>query len=283
MRRRAKLLCATAVVGLAIFGFIAPSGRAVAEDLLQFFGRKAQEVGQAAAQVLQFEQQFGPQFRQLYKTELHFMRLVCQPTKEQYDRIAADGEPALKATMVKFAATWNRPVPHNQNDDLSDPRALIVSALAQSVRSNLSSEQAARYQAELDQRAAARQRITVLNLVSKMDKLLILTTAQREKLGEILKENWHEEWNQPQWLTIGGQWFPTMPDDKILPVLTETQKNVWRDTQKGNIRFGFHLGMMQMVELGDEVWDFQAPAENAEPMDGKAVTKNGPGEPAEKK
>ena len=34
--------------------------------------------------------QFGPQFKQLHKSELHFMRIICQPTKEQFAKIEAD-------------------------------------------------------------------------------------------------------------------------------------------------------------------------------------------------
>src|SRR5439155_18686092 len=99
------------------------------------------------------------------------MRTVCQPTKQQYEKIAADGEPALKATMTKFAKTWRRP----GTDEQSDPRTPITDTLAQSVRATLSPEQAARYQQELEQRAASRKRVAVLNLVSKIDKVLVLT------------------------------------------------------------------------------------------------------------
>jgi hypothetical protein len=230
--------------------------------------------------IQQFEQQYGAQFRQLYKTELHFMRLVCQPTRRQYDKIAADGEPALKATMSKFAATFHRPVA----DEQPDPRMLVAEALVKLAQTNLSPEQAARYRTELDQRTAAQKRIAVLSLVCKMDKLLILTPEQRRALGEVLQNNWNEAWNQPQWLTIGGQYFPSMPDDKILPVLTETQKNVWRDTPKGNIRFGFQLGMLPVMEMEEEVWDDDRPHANPDRADGKAAIKDDRADkPVEKK
>ena len=42
----------------------------------------------------EFEQQFAPQFRLLYRTELHFMRLVCQPSKQE------TGEQAVQITFV---------------------------------------------------------------------------------------------------------------------------------------------------------------------------------------
>ena len=84
------------------------------------------------AQARQFDQQFAGPFRQLYKIELHFMRIVCQPTKKQFEKIALDGEPTLKATIRKFAKIMNRPIDNQQ----SDPRTLIANALAESVQFN---------------------------------------------------------------------------------------------------------------------------------------------------
>src|SRR5438874_13782605 len=39
--------------------------------------------------VQQWEQHYGPQFRQLHRTEMHFLRLAAQPTRQQYETIAA--------------------------------------------------------------------------------------------------------------------------------------------------------------------------------------------------
>lgn len=206
--------------------------------------------------VQMFEQQYGAQFQILYKTELHFMRSVCQPTKEQYDKIAADAEPALKATIKKYASIM-RGIPAQE----SDPRTPIADGIVKAVRRTLSPEQAARYQQELDQRAAARKRAVVLNLVVKIDKILVLTPEQRIKLGEILEKNWNESWSQRQWLTFSAQYFPPMPDARILPVLTVMQRNVWRGIQKGVVRFGFDLGIVQGIELEDEKWDAERPQE----------------------
>jgi hypothetical protein len=206
---------------------------------------------QEDAVVQQFQQQYGSRFRQLYRSELHFLRIVCQPTKQQFDKIAADGEPALQATIRKIAATWRRPAANDQ----SDLRTLIVDALVKSVRSTLSPEQSTRYQKELDQRTAARKRVTVLNLVGNIDSLLLLTAEQRLKLTEILQNNWNESWNHEQGLTTSNRYFPPMPDNKILPVLNETQKQVWRDTPKGNIYHGFNPGVLPAIALDEEVWN----------------------------
>jgi hypothetical protein len=272
MRRTANLLfCATGAVWLSTCGFLA-SGRAFAQEpprkMAQEAERKAalkraQEAERKAAldarrkaqeavlaqQAQQFEQQFGPQLRQLYRTELHFLRMVCQPTKQEYEKIAADGEPALKEISTKLAQNAR-----GLSNEQSDPRTPVTTALAKAVRTTLSPEQAARYQKELEQRAAARRQVVLLNLVAKIDKVLVLTADQRAKLGEVLEKNWNESWNQPQLLMYGAQYMPQMPDAKILPLLTQTQQTVWRGIQKVNVRFGINLGILQGMELEDEVW-----------------------------
>src|SRR5262249_30238374 len=171
-----------------------------------------------------------------------------QPTKEQYDKIAADGEAALKATIKKFAGNMRGGIVGIAANE-SDPREPIVEALAKSVRATLAPEQAARYQKELDQRASARKRVILLNLVAKVDKVLVLTPEQRDKLVKILENKWPESWNQTQMLQVltwgGSEYFPQrMPDAEILPILTENQKTVWRGIPKVDVRFGFDIGFL---------------------------------------
>jgi hypothetical protein len=257
MRRITKvLLCAAGSVW-----FVAPPGPAFAQEAVQKLVEveAARRIANEVAVVQQFEQQFAGQFRQLYRTELHFMRVVCQPTKEQYDKIAADGEAALKATIKKFAGNMRGGIVGIAANE-SDPREPIVEGLAKSVRATLAPEQAARYQKELDQRASARKRVILLNLVAKVDKVLVLTTEQRDKLVKILENKWPESWNQTQMLQVltwgGSEHFAQkMPDGEILPILTENQKTVWRGIPKEDVRFGFDIGFLQGIEIGDEVWD----------------------------
>src|SRR5262249_21833841 len=94
-------------------------------------GIRPEELARLREVEKQFEQQWGPQFRQLHKTELHFMRVVCQPTRQQFDRIAVDSEPAMKATMRKLAQGMQR----GRFIDDFDPRTPITDAVAKSVRS----------------------------------------------------------------------------------------------------------------------------------------------------
>jgi len=267
MRSRANLLFrAAGVVWLATLATDVPSERACADEapakmvqgLAQQLLDRARALVQDDAVVQQFEQQFGPQFRQLYKTELHFMRLVTRPTKQQFEKIAAEGEAGLKGVIRRFARNGAAYSAGEQ----ADPRTLIADALLQPVRTTLSPEQAARYQKELEQRAAARKRVVLLDLVAKIDKVLALTTEQRAQISTILENNWDDSWDHIQFLMYGGQYFPRMPEAKIDPLLTETQKAVWRDIPKGNVRFGLNLQvMLQGFEAGDEVWDDDQPAE----------------------
>src|SRR6059058_5140477 len=116
-RARANLLlCAVAVCCSSLFGAKPALGQALPPKA------RAVKVDDADdSVVLQFEQQWGRQLRQVYRTEIHFMRSVCQPTKSQYEKITAGGPTALKALSKKLAANMR----HGLVNETSDPRVLI--------------------------------------------------------------------------------------------------------------------------------------------------------------
>jgi Spy/CpxP family protein refolding chaperone len=235
------------VAWLFTFAAMEPLGSALAQV-------PAPRLAKAQAKVAN-EEQFARPFRVLYKTELHFMRLVCQPTKQQFERIAADGEPALKAAIKKFApdmhAAPNGFIVKAQASDLRKP---ITDELLQSVRKVLTPEQAARYQKELDLRTAARKRMAVLNLVAKVDNLLILTPPQRQQLGKILEKHWKDSWSKECMLMFGSQFLPQIPDAEVCPILTDVQEDIWRRLHKEEADFVYQSIMLN-DDLGDEVWD----------------------------
>ena len=218
--------------------------------------------------VQQWEQHYGPHMRQLLRTELHFMRLVTQPTKQQFERIAAESEPAIKEALRSLVAGMQ-----GGAGGQSEPRAAIADAVARSVQATLSLEQAARYKNELDERTAARKRLVVMNLVAMIDKLLMLSAEQREKLQAVLSDNWDESWNQTQLLMMGGQYFPSMPDAKITAILSSAQRDIWRAVQKGTVRFGINVSVLQGLEIDDEVWDGDKPPKKPAPAEGGAAPK----------
>jgi hypothetical protein len=209
-----------------------------------------------ANNVQQFEQQFGPQIKQMNRLELHYLRQACQPTRPQFEKIAAISDKEIGATIKKTAGMFQQMQMGRQqaNAEPTDPRKLITTTLLAAAKANLSPEQATRYEKEIDQRTVARKRLVLLNLVASIDKRLILTADQRTQLHEILEKNWQPAWNNTQMLMQNGQYLPALPDGKIVPILTETQKSVWRDIQKGNVFWGMDFQMNQGLQIEDEVW-----------------------------
>jgi Spy/CpxP family protein refolding chaperone len=222
------------------------------------------------ALVRQWEGQFGPQLRQVFRGELHLMRLVCEPTKAEYDKVAAKGDAIVKAAIRRYALAMQ-----GRGGNESNPRDPMMKEIAKAVAEALTPEQSARYEKELALRTKARKRLVVSNLVAITDRVLVLTPEQRDKLSRILEANWDESWNQTQILMYGGQYFPSMPDAKIEPILTESQRTVWRGIQKNQIRFGVNFGFGVGFDMGEEVWDDTPPAERPGNPAAKTAPKNG--------
>ena len=224
----------------------------------------------------QFEQQFGRQFQLLYRTELHLLRVVCKLTKPQYQKVAADGEPALKATKQKFLDRW-RDQQQGKWDrsgaGQADPRETLSAELEKALQKTLTPEQAAAYKKERDLRAAAQRRAVVRTLIIMMDRSLVLSAEQRDKIHKVLDKSWNDSW-YTYVVRFGGNYFPTMPDAKILPILNETQKTIWNGIGKANIRYGFYgLNIEDVGEL-EETWDDDVPAKPAPTPEKKADKKS---------
>ncbi len=192
--------------------------------------------------------EYTSQFRQLLKVELLFLNAVCAPTDEQSQTIAAAGECRLKKIAEEFVAALNKmeepiaqevdggTVPHQPI--ILDPRQRIQESLSESVNQTLSSAQVALYRAELDQRNTFRKRVVLSNLVAKLDDDLVLTAEQRRQLTDSLSTHWQEPWGR----LLGTMWedgasMPNLGDDHVLPFLTETQQEVWREIEKDDSFF----------------------------------------------
>jgi hypothetical protein len=217
----------------------------------------AMQMGNAQlANLRMFEEQITPQVRQLYRSELHLLRIACQLTKPEFDRVAKDGEEALKATVKELAKHWNGQIRNGATTD-NNPRAILAKELMHAVQKNLSPEQAKIYQNEIDLRAEAQKRTIVNGLVAKLDGILMLNADQRVQIEKILKAHWKDYMHEPRILMAGNRFFPRLPDDEILAVLSEAQKDEWNRLPKGNINYGLNLGMVHGFEeeevFADEV------------------------------
>ena len=201
------------------------------------------------------EQQFLQQFRQLSKTELNFVRAVCQPDKEQDKKLKTASNAALKTAVKKFAEIQKKlqqGVRAGEQPEWPDPRKLMSDALLKSVKESMSAEQAKRYEVELEKRAAARKRAALLNFVAKLDKDLVLTADQRGKLTEALDKNWKDSWcQQLEVFMYGDSYFPALPDAQVIPVLTDKQKQIWNGIpkQQNQIWGWAGGGFVQAVEV----------------------------------
>lgn len=206
-----------------------------------------------AVDVDPLEQQYAPQFRKVLNAELHFVRTVCQPTPEQYQPIKAAGEVSMKLTLKKFAEVQKKMQQGfraGEQPKYPDPHKLITEALAQAIKQTLSAGQSQRYDVELEKRAAARRRVVLNNLVAKLDKDLVLTADQRRKFADTLNSNWNDAWGQQlEVFLYGDQYLPVLPDAQVLPLLSDKQKEVWKETPRnqntiwGWVGFGFVQAM----------------------------------------
>ena len=215
-----------------------------------------QAAGVAIAGGDPLEQQFLQQFRQLSKTELNFVRAVCQPNAEQSKKIKAASDAGLKTAVKKFAEIQKKlqqGIRAGEQPSWPDPRQLMAEALLKSVKESMSEEQAEKYEVELEKRAAARKRAALLNLVARLDKDLVLTADQRGKLTEAINSNWKDSWcQQLEVFMYGDTYMPLVPDAQILPVLTEKQKKIWNGIPKQQNQFWGWAGMgfvQQVVEV----------------------------------
>jgi len=213
-------------------------------------------VAKPNAKALQnFEAQYGRHFDQVVKTELHFIRTICEPTRQQYEAMATDGKLLRIKTIRKFALQQQNGNRGIQSKN-SNTRTLIAEGLLLSAKRHLSADQAAIYERELVARKEAAQKVAILVTAGKLDRRLILDMSQRAQITTVLNENWNPSWGAPQMLMRGGQFLPDIPDLKITPILTDTQKKVLKTTtQQHNVFWGFNVGRNQGIVLRDEEWD----------------------------
>jgi hypothetical protein len=227
-------------------------------------------------------QQFTQQFRPILRAELHLVRTACDLTEEQRKQVARKGEGILKDAATKYAESqqnMGQPRPAGQTVSVPDPRTLIQQGILAALKTHLSPEQLARYQEEVDERAANRKQLAVQNLVAKLDQDLVLSAEQRDRLGESLSSTWNDAWGQSLQMFMNiDQFFPNIPDKYVLPILNDTQKKVWRGIPKNQATFWGGFGMFGGMMLEDMAGGDEGPDEagKAEPNQPKIQLRRAP-------
>ena len=225
----------------------------------------AQAIQIQANQNVAMIQQWTTQMRPLLRMEYQFIRSVCEPTKAQRKRIAHAGELALREAASKYT-DWqfgrNRVVANGVMAVAPDPRKIIQDGLLAAVKINLSNELFERYRKEIEERQEESKRTAIQALVTKLDAHLILSSDQREKVAEALAKKWDNGWNSQQaYFNLEYPYFPMIPDQGMIPLLSDAQKKVWAGTQKVNINSGFNIQQFDNGPLDDEFPDEVIPIE----------------------
>jgi len=238
----------------------------VGEDLAQFLA------GRVDANVLNLEKQLLPQFTPLMTAELSFINRACDLNLEQRKKIKAASDTCLKVAVRKYSMAqrgiMNGRVGRGQPTVL-DPNELLHQTLAKVLQETLRPEQQTAYDAELVERKAYCKRVALENVVAIIDEHLVLTIDQRRQLTESLDKNWQPSWVQSlEMLLNNNRYLPSIPDQFVVSTLNETQKQVWRSTQKQNYMvFGrVHLrqqaGALDDFPLDEAQADVERASEN---------------------
>lgn len=222
--------------------------------------------------------QFLQQFRPMLNGQLHLARAVCEPTPEQFEQLKIDGELALRAATKKCVEVQKKMQQGGFNfgrDPYPDPNSDIADGVADAVKKRLPADKAAKYQEEVDKRRAHIKRVGVLNLVSKLDRDLVLSREQRERLATVLSENWKQEWgrNLQMYMQDDYNQYPALPEAPIADLLTPSQAKVFKAMPKHNVMYwgwGSFVGGVGMIDVGPvpKVDDPDEPKKGAKKPDG---------------
>src|SRR5262249_37329622 len=98
-------------------------------------------------------------------------------------------------------------------------------------------EQVARFEQEMSRRKDDRRQAAVDTVVTRLDHDLNLSADQRDRLRDSLTSNWSNPWSDQfeQFLKQpGSQFAPAITERLITPILTGTQKKIWRASKEAN-------------------------------------------------
>jgi hypothetical protein len=245
------------------------------------------EVNEEDAQVKQWVVQIKPQMRHLLKGETHFLEKICQPTEEQKKGLKAVGEKVSADFIKQFAKTQKqlmRGINANNPPKYPEPHKMITEAFSAYAKEHFSADQLKKYQDECDKRRDQTRRMTISNLVAKLDKELILTADQREKIAADLSADWKDTWAQQLQIFISNDHlFPKLPTNRITNHLTVDQKNALKSIPQNDNQFWGWQGMGFLGGFDDDVGILvEAAVEPAEEVK-EVEEKNGEKKDIEKK
>jgi hypothetical protein len=180
-----------------------------------------------------FEAEAITNLRPVLQVEVAFMQRICGPSAEQLRQLKGDRKKQLqkiaeelRGGQFDFDDPWSklRPV----------ARRFVQRKVATWVHAHLSPAQAHRYESEIERREAKIRDVCAKNFVAAMDRDLLLSAEQREKLGAELARKWDSEWTMGvvNGLMQRPRVFPKLPDELVLPYLDASQQARWASLPK---------------------------------------------------
>ncbi|MCI0332198.1 MAG: hypothetical protein L0228_03105 [Planctomycetes bacterium] len=217
------------------------------------------------------QQQFRGQFEPMLKVELSFANRACKLTDDERRTLITKSNAWLTKFIADYAKQGGQPQQHiwfgGGRQQPADPRTSIEEGVAKIVTAELPKEKAAVYADECKKRSEFSQKMAVDNLVVRIDKELVLSPEQREKLTKSLSEHWDKSWApQLEMFMHGMDIWPNVPDQWIRPHLTAAQQVAWGrlNKQSGHMFFG-GFGMEGQVIDDIDLKEGDHNSEEAEP------------------
>jgi len=217
-------------------------------------------------------QQYVQQGRPLMRSQVLLVQTLHHLSKDQL-RVLLKGAEAALETVAKEMAEYQqggapRIAARGQAAKNPDWATKLQENVGVEFKKHLTPEQFARYQSEVEKRAAERKEVGLHFLVDAIDRELLLSPRQREQLLATLGPKWDEGWAMYlEYIMYGNQFFPQDVDRLVTPVLDETQKKVWQGAQKVSGFWGFG-GLWGFQNAEDPLQQFldegqEKPAEKA--------------------
>ena len=182
-------------------------------------------------------QQYMRQARPQVRAELIFVRKICELDVEHFRRINQHVEAEFKEVAKKLVEAQQlgrlRVAGRVQTVQTVDAPSLLREALVLVMKKDLSSEQFARYHAEVAKRDARRKQAAVRYLVDAIDRDLFLSEQQRHQVTESLSSHWEQTWDLAlEYQLYGNAFYPIGVETYVTPLLDANQQKAWQGHQR---------------------------------------------------
>ena len=174
---------------------------------------------------------FKKQFQTTLRTELVLSLRACRPNPEQRNEIRKAAEKAFEGAGEKWVDIQVQKK-RGGNGQTPNIKEEVQQAITATVNRLLPADAAAAYKTEVDARIEHRKKTTIQNLVSWVDRNVILSAEQRQKLTAQMAKHWNPNWgNSLEYMQWVDNVFPNMPAECLESVLNDNQKKVWAEVK----------------------------------------------------